>query len=57
MTNIQIRLLASSIGLVAGALAAATDNLNVNIGIVIILLCGAIFAVDYVRSVVEDKAR
>ncbi len=50
MTNIQVRLLSASIGLLAGAVAAGTDNLNVNVGIVIILVSGAIFLAEYVRS-------
>ena len=49
MTNVQVRLLAAAIGLVAGALAASTDNLNVNVGIAIIVVSGAIFLVEYVR--------
>jgi hypothetical protein len=49
VTNVQVRLLAAAIGLVAGALAASTDNLNVNVGISIILVSGAIFLAEYVR--------
>jgi hypothetical protein len=50
MTNPQVRLLAAAIAMVAGALAASTNNLNVNIGIVTILLSSAIFIAEYVRS-------
>ncbi len=50
MTNVQVRLLAASIGLLAGAVAAGTDNLNVNVGIVIIIVSGAFFLAEYVRS-------
>ncbi len=50
MTNVQVRLLAASIVLLAGAVAAGTDNLDVNVGIVIILVSGAIFLAEYVRS-------
>ena len=50
MTNVQVRLLAAAIALLAGAHAASTDNLDVNVGIVIILLSGAIFLAEYVRS-------
>ena len=49
MTNVQVRLLASAIALLAGAFAASTDNLNVNVGIVIILVSGAMFLAEYVR--------
>ena len=49
MTNVQVRLLAAAIAMVAGALAASTDNLDVNVGIVIIILSGAIFLTEYVR--------
>jgi hypothetical protein len=50
MTNVQIRLLAASIALVAGALAANATALDINVGIVIILLSGAVFIAEYVRS-------
>ena len=50
MTNVQARLLGSAIALLAGALAASTDNLDVNVGIAIILVSGAIFVAEYVRS-------
>ncbi len=49
MTNVQVRLLASAIALIAGALAASTDNLDVNVGIAIIVVSGAIFLAEYVR--------
>ena len=38
---------AAAIALLAGALAAGTDNLDVNVGIVV---SGAIFLTEYVRS-------
>ena len=38
MTNIQVRLLAAGIALLAGAHAASTDNLDVNVGLAIILV-------------------
>jgi hypothetical protein len=49
MTNVQARLLAAAIALLAGALAASTDNLDVNVGILIIIVSGAIFLAEYVR--------
>ncbi len=49
MTNVQVRLLASAIALLAGALAASTDNLNVNVGLAIILVSGALFLAEYIR--------
>ena len=48
-------MLASAIVLVAGAIAASTDNLNVNVGIVIILISGAMFITEYVRSRLEKN--
>ena len=48
MTNPQVRLLASA--MIAGTLASSTDNLNVNVGITIILVGGVLFLVEYVRS-------
>ncbi len=50
MNNAQARLIASSIALLAGALAASTDNLDVNVGIAIIFVSGALFIAEYVRS-------
>ena len=50
MTNVQARLLAAAIALLAGAHAASTDNLEVDIGIAIILVSGAMFIAEYVRS-------
>ncbi len=50
VSNVQARLLSSALGLVAGALAAGTDNLNVNVGIAIILISGAVLVAEYVRS-------
>lgn len=50
MTNVQARLLAAAIALLAGSLAASTDNLDVNVGIFIILLSGAMFIAEYFRS-------
>lgn len=41
MTNSQARMLAAAIGLLAGSVAAGTDNLDINVGIVIILFTGA----------------
>ena len=50
MSNVQARLLSSALALVAGAIAASTDNLSVNVGISIILISGAILLAEYVRS-------
>ncbi len=50
MTNIQVRLLAAAIALLAGAVAAGTDNLDVNVGLAIILVSSAMFVAEYVRS-------
>ncbi len=49
MTNVQVRFLGAAIALIAGALTATTDNLDVNVGITIILVSGAIFLAEYVR--------
>ena len=50
MTNVQVRLISAAIAMIAGALAASTDNLDVNVGIFIILLSGAMFVTEYIRS-------
>ncbi len=49
MTNVQVRLIASALALFAGAVAAHADNLDVNVGLAIILLSGAIFLAEYLR--------
>jgi hypothetical protein len=50
MTNSQTRLIASSIALLAGAIASLSDNLNVNLSILIILLSGAMLLGEWFRS-------
>ncbi len=50
MTNVQVRLLAAAIAMLAGAVAASTDNLDINIGITIIFVSGVLFLVEYIRS-------
>ncbi len=50
MSNVQARLLSSALAMVAGAMAAGTDNLDVNIGIAIILVSGAVLVAEYIRS-------
>ncbi len=50
MTNVQVRLLAASLAMIAGALAAGSTSLNVNVGLAIIILSGAIFIAEYVRA-------
>lgn len=57
LTNTQVRMIASVIGIIAGAIAAGTSALDVNVGIVIILLSTVIIAVEYVRSLREDRDR
>ena len=50
MTNVQARLLAAAIAMLAGAVAASTENLDVNVGITIIFVSGVLFLVEYIRS-------
>ena len=49
MTNVQVRLLAAAIAMLAGALAASADNLNVYVGLTIILASGVLCLVKYFR--------
>ncbi len=49
MTNTQVRLIASAIALLAGAILGTTTNIDVNVSIVIILVSAAIFVVEYIR--------
>ncbi|MEJ2561019.1 MAG: hypothetical protein P8186_33330 [Anaerolineae bacterium] len=50
MTNTQVRLIASAIALLAGGVIANTTNIDVDVSIAIILVSGAIFIVEYLRS-------
>ena len=50
MTNVQVRLLAAAIAMIAGAVTASTDNLDINVGITIIFVSGVLFLVEYIRS-------
>lgn len=50
MTNVQARLLAAAIAMLAGAVAASTDNLDVNVGLAIILVSACLFVAEYIRS-------
>jgi hypothetical protein len=50
MTTTIGRLIASAIALVAGAIACSTENLNVNVGISLIVVASVLFVVDYIRS-------
>ena len=43
-------MLAASVGLLAGAIAALSDNLNVNGSIIIILFSGAMLIGEWFRS-------
>ena len=46
----QARMLTAAIGLLAGAIAALSDSLDVNVSIVIILLSGAMLLGEWFRS-------
>lgn len=50
MTNAQTRMLAASIGLLTGAIASLSENLDVNLSIIIILLTGAMLIGEWFRS-------
>lgn len=43
-------MIAAAIGLLAGAIAAQSNNLDVDVGIVIVLVGGVALATDYSRS-------
>lgn len=49
MSNGQARLIASAIALLAGGIIVNTENINVNIGIAIILVSAILFVVEYWR--------
>ncbi len=50
MSGTHARLVSSVLALVAGALAATAPGLHINVGITIILISGAMFIAEYVRS-------
>lgn len=50
MTNQQARLIGTAIALVGGGVAVNAENLDINVGITIILISGALFIAEYVRS-------
>lgn len=50
MTNIQIRLIASAMGLIAGAILSTTERVDINIGLAIVIICGVLFLFEYFRS-------
>ncbi|MCH8218566.1 MAG: hypothetical protein IH892_17545 [Planctomycetes bacterium] len=43
MTNQQARLIGTAIALVGGGVAVNAENLDINVGITIILITGALF--------------
>lgn len=55
MTNAQTRMITSAIALLAGAVATQTDNLNVNVGLVIILISGAVLVSEYFKSLLDKN--
>ncbi len=50
MNNSQTRMLAAATGLLAGAIASLSDNLDVNVSIVIILFTSAMLLGEWFRS-------
>ena len=50
MTNVQARMLSSVLALLAGAVLAQTDNIDVNVSLAIILISSAALVAEYVRS-------
>jgi len=49
MSNTQVRLIASAIALLAGGIIANSNNIDINVSIVIILISSAIFIIEYWR--------
>jgi hypothetical protein len=49
MTNKQARLIGTAIALVGGGVAANAKGLNINVGIVIIVITFVLFLAEYVR--------
>ncbi len=49
MTNKQARLIGTAIALLAGGVAANAKQLDINVGIVVIVIAGALFIAEYIR--------
>ena len=54
MSNQQVRLLVSALVIVGGAIAANANELDVNVGIVLILVGAVMLFVEYFRSMRSD---
>jgi hypothetical protein len=50
MTNLQTRLIASALGMLAGAILCSTERVDVNVGLTLLILSATLFAVNYYRS-------
>lgn len=49
MTNAQTRLMASAVGLLAGSILCTTDNVDINIGLAILIVSAVLFVVEFFR--------
>jgi hypothetical protein len=49
MTNKQTRLIGTAIVFVGGGTAASAEQLNINVGIAVIVVAGALFIAEYIR--------
>jgi hypothetical protein len=50
MNNSQMRMLGSAIVVVGGAIDGVSDNLSVNVSLIVIILGMVMFIAEYVRS-------
>jgi hypothetical protein len=50
MSNLQSRLIASTLGMLSGAILCTTDHVDVNIGLAILIVSAVLFIVEYFRS-------
>ncbi len=50
MTNQQARLIGTAVAFVGGGITANAENLDINVGITAILITGALFIAEYIRS-------
>jgi len=49
MSNSQTRLISSAVGLLAGSILCTTDNVNINVGLAILIISAVLFTVEYFR--------
>jgi hypothetical protein len=50
VSNVQARLIASALGLVAGAILCTTSNVHASTGLGVLIVSAGLFVVEYIRA-------